>query len=86
MSRRPSIPLSSVTALSRSAWWTLLLRAGLAAVLVAGLVGALITGDWNLKQIYRYAYLPLAGTIWLLGAFGQLPRVKRSTAGEGHER
>jgi hypothetical protein len=40
VSRRPSIPLSSVTALSRSAWWTLVLRAGLAAVLVAGLVMA----------------------------------------------
>jgi hypothetical protein len=28
----------------------------------------------------------MAGTIWVLGALGQLPRVKRSTAGEGHER
>ena len=28
----------------------------------------------------------LAGLIWLLGAFGQLPRVKASTKGEGHER
>ena len=25
-------------------------------------------------------------TIWVLGAIGQLPRVKRSTKGEGHER
>jgi hypothetical protein len=32
------------------------------------------------------AYFPMAGTIWLLGALGQLPRVKRSTKGEGHER
>jgi hypothetical protein len=24
--------------------------------------------------------------MWLLGALGQLPRVKRSTKGEGHER
>jgi hypothetical protein len=39
-----------------------------------------------LKQIYRYAYFPLAGSIWLLGAVGQLPRVKASTKGEGHER
>jgi hypothetical protein len=53
---------------------------------IAGLIIAISTGHWVLKQIYRYAYLPLAGTIWLLGAFGQLPRVKRSTAGEGHER
>ena len=28
----------------------------------------------------------MAGTIWLLGALGTLPRVKPSTAGEGHER
>jgi hypothetical protein len=40
MRRRPSIPLSSVTALTRSAWWTMALRAGLAVVLVAGLVAA----------------------------------------------
>ena len=40
MSRRPSIPLSSVTALTRGARWTLVLRVGLAAVLVAGLVAA----------------------------------------------
>ena len=38
------------------------------------------------KQIYRTAYFPLAGSIWLLGALGQLPRVKASTKGEGHER
>ena len=30
--------------------------------------------------------MPLAGTIWLLGALGKLPRVKASTKGEGHER
>jgi len=53
---------------------------------IAGLIIAITTGHWILKQIYRYAYLPMAGTIWLLGAFGQLPRVKPSTAGEGHER
>jgi len=49
-------------------------------------VVAIVTGHWYLKQIYRYAYFPLAGTIWLLGAIGQLPRVKPSTKGEGHER
>jgi len=53
---------------------------------IAGLVVATATGQWYLKQIYRYAYFPLAGTIWLLGALGQLPRVKASTRGEGHER
>jgi hypothetical protein len=53
---------------------------------IVGLVAAIITGDWYLKQIYRYAYFPVAGTVWLLGALGRLPRVKASTAGEGHER
>jgi hypothetical protein len=53
---------------------------------IAGLLVAIFTGHWVLKQIYWYAYFPMAGTIWLLGALGQLPRVKRSTAGEGHER
>ena len=53
---------------------------------IAGLVIAIITGNWYLKQIYRVAYFPLAGSIWLLGALGRLPRVKASTKGEGHER
>ena len=53
-----------------------------------GLAIAIVTGGWHLKmsQIYRVAYFPLAGSIWLLGALGQLPRVKASTKGEGHER
>jgi hypothetical protein len=41
---------------------------------------------WRLKQMYAAAYFPIAGTIWLLGALGTLPRVKASTQGEGHER
>ena len=57
-----------------------------AVINVAGLIAALITGEWQLKQFYRYAYFPIAGSVWLLGALGHLPRVKRSTAGEGHER
>ena len=51
-----------------------------------GLVVAIVTGQWYLKQIYQAAYFPLAGSIWLLGALGKLPRVKPSTKGEGHER
>ena len=57
-----------------------------AALNLTGLVVAIVTGHWYLKQIYRYAYFPLAASIWLLGAAGQLPRVKASTKGEGHER
>jgi len=53
---------------------------------IVGLVVAITTGTWMLKEIYRYAYFPLAGTIWAVGLAGFLPRVKRSTAGEGHER
>jgi hypothetical protein len=53
---------------------------------IAGLVWALVTGEWHLRQMYESAYFPIAGTVWLLGAFGLLPRVKRSTKGEGHER
>ena len=52
----------------------------------SGLAYAVLTGEWRLKQMYEMAYFPIAGTMWLLGALGYLPRVKRSTAGEGHER
>jgi hypothetical protein len=53
---------------------------------IAGLAYAAWSGEWRLKQMYEAAYFPIAGTVWLLGAFGQLPRVRRSTKGEGHER
>ncbi|MEQ1870034.1 MAG: hypothetical protein ABL961_08430 [Vicinamibacterales bacterium] len=53
---------------------------------IAGLVVAILTGHWSLKEIYRQWYFLLAGSIWLLGLLGQLPRVKASTKGEGHER
>jgi hypothetical protein len=57
-----------------------------AALNIAGLTWAVATGEWRLKQMYEVAYFPIAGAMWLLGAFGLLPRVKRSTKGEGHER
>ncbi|PYY00004.1 MAG: hypothetical protein DMG64_18065, partial [Acidobacteria bacterium] len=57
-----------------------------AALNIAGLIGAIATGQWRLQQIYSYAYFPIAATFWVLGALGKLPRVKPSTAGEGHER
>lgn len=53
---------------------------------LAGLTVAAATGEWRLREMYDAAYFPIAGTLWLLGALGMLPRVKRSTAGEGHER
>jgi len=57
-----------------------------ALINLAGLTVAVLTGEWRLRQMYNVAYFPIAGTVWLLGAFGLLPRVKASTAGEGHER
>jgi hypothetical protein len=57
-----------------------------AVINIAGLVTAIVTGTWQLRQMYDAAYFPIVGTIWLLGALGLLPRVKPSTQGEGHER
>jgi hypothetical protein len=57
-----------------------------ALINLAGLIYAVATGEWRVMEIYRYAYFPIAGTVWALGTFGLLPRVKPSTAGEGHER
>ena len=53
---------------------------------VAGSLDAVLTGQWHLKQIYaRYYFILLAGIV-ALGIFGLLPRVGRSTKGEGMER
>jgi hypothetical protein len=53
---------------------------------LTGLVYALATGVWRLRQIYDAAYFPLAGVVILCGLLGKLPRVQTSTKGEGHER
>jgi hypothetical protein len=53
---------------------------------LAGLVIAAVTGTWYMKQIYLEAYFPLSAIVLLLGLFGWLPRVGRSTKGEGIER
>jgi hypothetical protein len=52
----------------------------------AGLIDAIVNGEWRMRQIYDAGYFPIAGTMWALGAFGLLPRVRRSTKGEGRER
>jgi hypothetical protein len=57
-----------------------------AVINVAGLAVRVITGEWYLRQLYDDLYFPIAGAVWLAGALGYLPRVKASTAGEGHER
>jgi hypothetical protein len=53
---------------------------------LTGLLIAAVTGVWQMKQIYYYAYLPLAAVILLLGALGKLPRVEPSTRQEGTHR
>jgi hypothetical protein len=53
---------------------------------IAGLVDAIVNGTWRLRAIYDGWYLPIAVTMWILGAIGWLPRVRRSTRGEGYER
>ncbi len=53
---------------------------------LSGLVIAVATGTWYLKQIYQYAYFPLCAVILLFGAIGKLPRAGRSTKSEGIER
>ena len=57
-----------------------------ASLNLAGLTIAAVTGKWRLLQLYQSAYFPIAIAVWALGALGQLPRVKPSTKGEGHER
>jgi hypothetical protein len=52
----------------------------------AGLAYAAAAGEWRLREMYDWAYFPIAGTLWAAGAAGWLPRVKWSTKGEGHER
>lgn len=66
-----------------AAWGEVVAFAGLNA---AGLAYAVATGEWRLKQMYDAAYFPMAGSVWMLGVLGYLPRVKASTQGEGHER
>ena len=53
---------------------------------IAGLLLAIATGAWRMRQLYDAAYFPIVVTIWVLGAFGRLPRVRKSTQNEGHER
>ena len=53
---------------------------------LTGLIIAVITGQWMLKQIYTYAYSPICAIILLLGLMGKLPRVGSSTKREGTER
>ena len=51
-----------------------------------GLLIAVRTGGWHMQQIYARVYPSVLLVIVLLGLAGLLPRVRRSTKGEGWER
>lgn len=57
-----------------------------AALNLAGIVWACLTGTWRMALFYKAGYLPIVLVVWVLGAVGRLPRVKPSTRGEGDER
>jgi hypothetical protein len=64
--------------------WNVLLN--FAVLNLAGLVFAAVTGKWYLGQIYSYGYFPLLLAFVACGVAGRLPRVGKSTKGEGWER
>ncbi|HTU45121.1 MAG TPA: hypothetical protein VMF91_08670 [Bryobacteraceae bacterium] len=64
--------------------WNALLN--FALLNLTGLIIAVVTGTWYLKQIYARAYFPLLLAILCCGIFGWLPRAGRSTKNEGVER
>src|ERR1700751_3540836 len=51
-----------------------------------GLIVAVAARQWYMQQIYARVYAPVLVVILLLGIAGVLPRVRRSTKGEGWER
>ena len=64
--------------------WNALLN--FAVLNLGGSIDAVVTGHWHMKPIYSRYYFLLLAIIVGLGAFGLLPRVRRSTKGEGTER
>ncbi len=64
--------------------WNALLN--FATLNLAGLAVAVVAHRWRLQQIYSGFYFPVFAVILSLGALGVLPRVGRSTKGEGTER
>jgi hypothetical protein len=64
--------------------WNALLN--FALLNLAGLAVAAAAGKWYLQQIYAYVYFPLLLVAVICGFAGILPRVGKSTKGEGWER
>lgn len=56
------------------------------ALNVIGLVVASITGEWMIREMYRWLYYPLALLVVLATAMNLTPRARRSTLNEGAER
>ncbi len=53
----------------------------------AGLIDAILHGTWRMRaDLRRRGICRSPATCWALGALGWLPRVQRSTRGEGVER
>ncbi|MCX6552677.1 MAG: hypothetical protein NTY02_17020 [Acidobacteria bacterium] len=57
-----------------------------AAVNLAGMVIAILTGRWMMHQLYATAFVPVMAVVWGLGLAGVLPRARRSVKYEGYER
>jgi hypothetical protein len=65
------------------AWSDLL---SFAAMNLAGLVDASVSGRWHMRQIYDFGYVVVALALWICGGLGWLPRTRSSTRGESRER
>jgi hypothetical protein len=64
--------------------WNALLN--FALLNLVGLVIAVSTGRWDLHTVYARGYFPVFTAVLALGLCGLLPRVRKSTKGEGTER
>ena len=50
---------------------------------LGGLVWAVSTGEWRMRQVYDAGYFPLAAAIWILGAAGTAAAGQAVDAGRG---
>ncbi len=64
--------------------WNALLN--FALLNLGGAVDAVVSGRWHMKPIYSRYYFVILGVVVVAGLLGLLPRVGRSTKGEGIER
>jgi len=57
-----------------------------ATINLVGLIAAVATGRWQMRQTYTAWYLPMVVLIGVLGLLGVLPRARRTTKYEGLDR